>query len=64
MAHLFYNLSVLQCLPQSKGFPDSAATGTVISPSTLIGYAQEAGLTNTEILPIENAQFRFYRLTP
>ena len=28
------------------------------------GYAREAGFTRVEDLPIENAQFRFYRLTP
>ncbi len=55
---------VLHCLPQAMVFPDSAATGTVIKPSTLSGYAREAGFTKVEVLPIENDQFRFYRLTP
>ncbi len=64
MGHFFYNFSVLHCLPQSMAFPNSAATGTVITPSTLRRYAQEAGFAKVEVLPIENAQVRFYRLTP
>ncbi len=63
MGHLFYNFSVLHCLPQAMGFPDSAATGTVIRPSVLGQYADQAGFTGMEVLPIENPQFRFYRLT-
>jgi 2-polyprenyl-3-methyl-5-hydroxy-6-metoxy-1,4-benzoquinol methylase len=62
MGHLFYNYSVLHCLPQAMGFPNSAATGTVIKPSILRKYAEEAGFSDVEILPIENGQFRFYRL--
>ena len=64
MGHLFYNFSVLHCLPQAMGFPDSAGTGTVIKPSTLQGYAEEAGFKSVEVLDIENPQFRFYRLNP
>jgi len=64
MGHFFYNFSVLHCLPQAMGFPDSAATGTVIRPSVLRGYADAAGYKDVEILPIENPQFRFYRLIP
>ena len=64
MGHLFYNYSLLHCLPQAMGFPNSAATGTVIKPSTLRKYAEEAGFAKVDILPIESAQFRFYRLTP
>jgi 2-polyprenyl-3-methyl-5-hydroxy-6-metoxy-1,4-benzoquinol methylase len=64
MGHLFYNYSVLHCLPQAMVFPDSVATGTVIKPSVLRGYAQDAGFASVDVLPIENAQFRFYRLNP
>jgi hypothetical protein len=42
--------------------PESAATGTVMRPDTLRTYAQEAGFSNIEILPIENDLWRFYRL--
>ncbi|MFQ6027037.1 MAG: methyltransferase domain-containing protein [Dehalococcoidia bacterium] len=64
MGHLFYNFSVLHCLPQALVFPDAAGTGTVIEPSTVRRYAQEAGFSRVEVLPIENPMFRFYRLTP
>ena len=43
--------------------PPSAGTGTVMRPDTLRRYAQDAGLTQFEILPIEDFGFwRFYRL--
>ena len=64
MGHLFYNFSVLHCLPQAMGSPGSAGTGTVIKPSTLRKYAEEAGFKSVEVLDIENSQFRFYRLNP
>ena len=64
MGHLFYNFSILHCLPQAMVFPDAAGTGTVITPSTLRRYAAEAGFSSVDILPIENFQFRFYRLNP
>jgi SAM-dependent methyltransferase len=64
MGHFFYNFSVLHCLPQALAFPDSAGTGTVIKPSIVRQYADEAGFSEVRILNIENPQFRFYRLTP
>lgn len=64
MGHLFYNFSVLHCLPQAMGFPGSAQTGTVIKPSTIRRYAEEAGFSGVDVLDIENPQFRFYRLNP
>jgi hypothetical protein len=33
-------------------------------PSTLRGYASEAGFRDVEILPIASDEFRFYRLIP
>ena len=63
MGHLFYNFSVLHCLPQAMGFKDSAETGTVIKASIVRKYAEEAGFSKVEVLEIENPQFRFYRLT-
>ena len=59
-----YNFSVLHCLPQAMVAPDSAATGTVLSPSKLRIYAANAGFSRVEILPIENPIWRLYRLTP
>ncbi len=64
LGHLLYNFSVLHCLPQAMAYPGAAATGTIIRPSTLRNYAQEAGFTRVDILPIENPFWRFYRLTP
>jgi 2-polyprenyl-3-methyl-5-hydroxy-6-metoxy-1,4-benzoquinol methylase len=63
MGHFFYNFSVLHCLPQAMVFPNGAGTGTVIKSSTVSKYADEAGFKSVVILPIENPQFRFYRLT-
>jgi len=31
-------------------------------PATLRAYAQDAGFTDVEVLPIEHEQFRVYRL--
>jgi hypothetical protein len=42
----------------------SVGTGTVMRPSTLRQYAQEAGFQDVEILPIENFFWHFYRLIP
>jgi 2-polyprenyl-3-methyl-5-hydroxy-6-metoxy-1,4-benzoquinol methylase len=57
-----YGFSVLHCLPVGMVDQPSAATGTVMRPSTLRGYALEAGFRDVEILPIENFFFNFYRL--
>jgi hypothetical protein len=64
VGRLNYNFSVLHCLPQALVFPDAAGTGTVIRPSTLRRYAEEAGFSRVDTLPIDNALWRFYRLTP
>lgn len=60
---LMYGFSVLLCLPDGRSHSPSAATGTVIRPDTLRGYARDAGFTGIEVLPIENDLWRFYRLT-
>ena len=59
-----YGFSVLHCLPVGMVDQPSAATGTVMRTETLRGYAEEAGFTGFEVLPIENFFFRFYRLDP
>jgi 2-polyprenyl-3-methyl-5-hydroxy-6-metoxy-1,4-benzoquinol methylase len=57
----FYGISLFWCLPQ--GLADGpAGTGTVMRPDTLRNYAKEAGFSEIEILPIEHAFWRFYRL--
>ncbi|MDY6936118.1 MAG: methyltransferase domain-containing protein [Cyanobacteriota bacterium] len=62
---MMYGWSVLHCLP--VGMADGAecycgGTGTVMRSKTLLHYAQEAGFSRVEVLPIENSVFRFYRL--
>jgi 2-polyprenyl-3-methyl-5-hydroxy-6-metoxy-1,4-benzoquinol methylase len=61
---LLYGFSVLHCLPVGMAERPSAATGTVMRTDTLREYAEEAGFTGFEVLPIENFFFRFYRLDP
>jgi len=57
-----YGWSVVSCLPYAMDDPESAATGSVMRPSTLQRYATEAGFGEVEILPIETDFWRFYRL--
>nr|WP_275039799.1 methyltransferase domain-containing protein [Halogeometricum pallidum] len=61
---LMYGWSVLHCLPVGRVESPSAATGTVVRSDTLRGYAEEAGFSEFEVLPVEDFFFRFYRLTP
>jgi ubiquinone/menaquinone biosynthesis C-methylase UbiE len=60
----FYGWSIFDCLPAGRAASSSAATGTVMRPDTLRGYAEEAGFTRFEILPIEHDAFRLYLLRP
>jgi 2-polyprenyl-3-methyl-5-hydroxy-6-metoxy-1,4-benzoquinol methylase len=57
-----YGASVLHCLPVGRTEDPSAATGTMLRPDILRRYAEEAGFTTVEVLPIEHEMFRFYRL--
>jgi ubiquinone/menaquinone biosynthesis C-methylase UbiE len=59
-----YSWSVLSCLPDAMGDPQTAATGAVMRPSTLRRYATEAGFRDVRVLPIVNDYLRFYRLIP
>ncbi len=59
-----YGWSVLACLPSVMDDPRTAATGAVLRPATLRRYATAAGFRDVEILPIETAFWRFYRLLP
>jgi 2-polyprenyl-3-methyl-5-hydroxy-6-metoxy-1,4-benzoquinol methylase len=60
----FYGWSVFDCLPTGMYEQPSAGTGTVMRPSTLRRYANEAGFTGFEVLPIEHDAFRLYLLRP
>ncbi len=59
-----YGWSVLHCLPASMTEPDSFATGTVIRSSTVRAYAEAAGFSSVEILPVDSVAFRLYLLRP
>jgi len=59
---MMYGWSVLHCLPVGMAGSPSAGTGTVMRTETLRGYARAAGFAGVEVLPIEHATFRFYRL--
>jgi SAM-dependent methyltransferase len=59
---LMYGLSMLVCLPDGLSHEGSVGTGTVMRPSTLRGYARQAGFDDLEVLAVEHEMFRFYRL--
>jgi SAM-dependent methyltransferase len=59
-----YAWSVVSCLPGAMGDPETAATGAVMRPATLAGYAAAAGFGRTEALAVEAGDWRFYRLVP
>jgi SAM-dependent methyltransferase len=59
-----YGFSVLHCLPVASLDKDSAATGTVIRTDTVRAYAEEAGFSRLDVLPIDHDLWRFYRLVP
>jgi SAM-dependent methyltransferase len=63
LERIMYGFSLLVCLPDSLSHSPSVATGTVMRPETLRGYARDAGFSDIEILPIEDFSFfRFYSL--
>lgn len=62
LQRLFYGFSLLVCLPDSLSHPHSVATGTVLRPSTLDGYARAAGFAGAEPLDVDAGLWRFYRL--
>jgi 2-polyprenyl-3-methyl-5-hydroxy-6-metoxy-1,4-benzoquinol methylase len=61
---LFYGYSVFHCLPVGMVGEGAAGTGTVMRAETLKRYADEAGLSSCEVLPIEADTWRFYLLRP
>jgi 2-polyprenyl-3-methyl-5-hydroxy-6-metoxy-1,4-benzoquinol methylase len=61
---LYYGFSVFHCLPVGMVGEGAAGTGTVMRPDTVKRYADEAGFSSCEILPIENDFWRFYLLKP
>jgi 2-polyprenyl-3-methyl-5-hydroxy-6-metoxy-1,4-benzoquinol methylase len=61
---LNYGFSVLHCLAVGLLDDDSAGTGTIIRPDTVRAYANDAGFSQVDVLPIEHDFWRFYRLAP
>lgn len=61
---MMYGWSFLHCLPVGMADQPSVETGTVMRQETMARYAEDAGFRSTEVLPIENFLFRFYRLNP
>jgi 2-polyprenyl-3-methyl-5-hydroxy-6-metoxy-1,4-benzoquinol methylase len=61
---LYYGFSVFHCLPVGMVGDGAAGTGTVIRPDTVRRYAEEAGFSSCEVLPIESDVWRFYLLRP
>ena len=63
LERIMYGFSLFVCLPDGMSSQPSVGTGTVMRPSTLEGYARDAGFDRLEVLPVEDfAFFRFYRL--
>jgi SAM-dependent methyltransferase len=61
---VMYGWSILHCLPVGREEQPSAETGTAMRESTFRRYAQEAGFTDVQVVPIEHDFWRFYRLEP
>jgi ubiquinone/menaquinone biosynthesis C-methylase UbiE len=59
----YYGFSILHCLPVGMVGENAAGTGTVMRAQTVRGYAEQAGFSRFEILPIENDFYRFYLMT-
>jgi 2-polyprenyl-3-methyl-5-hydroxy-6-metoxy-1,4-benzoquinol methylase len=64
VGQLYYNFSVLLCLPQSMAYSNSKATGAAMTPSTFKRYSREAGFSKIEVLPIDHFMWNFYKLIP
>jgi 2-polyprenyl-3-methyl-5-hydroxy-6-metoxy-1,4-benzoquinol methylase len=61
---LYYGFSLFHCLPVGMVGEGAAGTGTVIRAETVKRYADEAGFSSCEVLPIEHDFWRFYLLKP
>jgi 2-polyprenyl-3-methyl-5-hydroxy-6-metoxy-1,4-benzoquinol methylase len=60
---MMYGFSVLHCLPVGMADKPSVETGTVMRRPTFRRYAEQAGFSKIDELPVEHDTFRFYRLT-
>ncbi|MDN4481786.1 class I SAM-dependent methyltransferase [Demequina muriae] len=59
---LMYGFSLFICLPDGLSHETSAATGTVMRPSTLRRYATAAGFSDVSVLEDDFGFWRFYDL--
>src|ERR1700733_1286877 len=57
-----YAISLLHCLPLGLSEEHSAATGTVMRPSTLRAYAEKAGFSRVTVHAVDHRLYRLYRL--
>jgi 2-polyprenyl-3-methyl-5-hydroxy-6-metoxy-1,4-benzoquinol methylase len=64
LERLLYGFSLFHCLPVGMVGDGAAGTGTVMRADTVRRYADEAGFSSCEVLPIENDFWRFYLLRP
>ncbi len=60
---MMYGFSVLHCLPVGMADTPSAETGAVMRRATFRRYAEAAGYSGVDELPVQHDTFRFYRLT-
>ncbi|GAA4385037.1 hypothetical protein GCM10023152_35510 [Agromyces bauzanensis] len=59
---VMYGFSLFSCRPDGLFHRPSAATGTVMRPSTLRRYAAEAGFAGVDVLEDGFGFWRFYEL--
>jgi hypothetical protein len=63
LEQVVYGYSMFVCLPDGLSSTPSAGTGTVMRKPILDSYAQQAGFSSVDVLPIEDFSFfRFYQL--
>jgi SAM-dependent methyltransferase len=63
LERFYFGFSILHCLPVGMIGEGAAGTGTVMRPGTVRRYAEAAGFSGFDILPIDNDFYRYYRLT-
>lgn len=61
---MMFGWSVVHCLPAAVADGGHEAIGTALRAPAVAELAERAGFSRTEVLPIDNELFRFYRLTP
>ena len=54
---LMYGWSIMHCLPAGMAEQPSAATGTVLREPQARAYAEQAGYSRVDVLPVEHLFF-------